>query len=64
MEKSATLDVSPKTDTEHGAAVDFYLGSMKLIQTQMEADRQEIKTLRAETDAIITDIMRTLKAAE
>jgi uncharacterized membrane protein (DUF106 family) len=63
METTFTLDTKPKTDAEYEAMVDHDLSRLKQMQQQMDNDQQEIESLRAETDAIITDIMRTLKVA-
>lgn len=45
------------------AEVDRYLGEMQRLEQQMQDDRREIDTLKAETQAIIADIMHTLKVA-
>ena len=65
MENIATLDVVPMsaTDKEYEAIVDQNLAKLKLMQQRMDEDQREIETLRAENDAILSDIMRTLKAA-
>ncbi len=61
MGTTFTLDTKPKTDAEYEARVEHDLNQLKQMQQKMNEDQQEIETLRAETDAIITDIMRTLK---
>lgn len=63
MDKTVTLDVAPNVDAEYESTIDQYLGEAKLLQEQMKKDQREIETLRAETDVILMDIMRTLKAA-
>ena len=63
MDKIVTLDGTSNADAEYEAAIDGYLGGLRLLQDQMKEDQQEIETLRVETDAILTDIMQTLKAA-
>ncbi len=63
MAKTVTLEVTSNVEAEYASAVDRYLGEMHLLQERMKEDRQEIETLRAETDAILMDIMQTLKAA-
>ena len=63
MDKTVTLDVAPNVDAEYESTIDLYLGEVKLLQARMKEDQREIETLRAETDAILTDIMQTLKAA-
>lgn len=63
MDKTTTLAVTPNTDAEYESAIDRYLSEMKRMKVQMAEKQREIETLRAETDAILKDIMQTLKAA-
>jgi len=63
METTFTNSPAAKTDAEYEAMVDQHLAAIKLMQQKMDEDQQEIETLRAETDAIITNIMQTLKVA-
>ena len=59
--ETITLDKTPATDAEYEAMVDHDLNRLKQMQQQMDEDQREIETMRAETDAILADIMRTLK---
>ncbi len=61
METTFTSSSAAKTDADYEAIVDHDLGRLKQMQQKMDDDQREIETLRAETDAIITDIMRALK---
>ncbi len=63
MEKTANLDTTPTSDKEYEAMSEHYLGKIKLLQQQMDQDQQDIEAMRAETDAMLASIMRTLKAA-
>lgn len=65
MENTTTLDVMPASasDKEYEAIVDHHLATIKLMQQKMDDDQREIEVLRAETDAILANVMRTLKAA-
>jgi len=63
VDKTTTLAATPNTDAEYEAAIDQYLSEMKRMTGRMAEQQQEIEALRAETDAIITDIMQMLKAA-
>ena len=56
------LDVKP--DVEHEAVVNEYLTRMEMMNKQMAEDQQEIEALRAETDIVLADIMRTLRMAQ
>ena len=61
METTFTHNPTAKADAEYEAMVDRDLNRLKQMQQKMNEDQQEIETLRAETDAILADIMRTLK---
>ena len=61
METTFNHSPAAKTDAEYEAMVDHDLNQLKQTQQKMNDDQREIKTLRAETDAILEDIMRTLK---
>ena len=61
--ETITFEKTPTTDAEYEAMVDYHLGRLKLMQQKMDEDQQEIETLRTETDAILADLMRSLKAA-
>ena len=61
METTFTHSPAAKTDAEYEAMVDHDLNRLKQMQQKMDDDQREIETLRAETDAILADIMRTLK---
>lgn len=63
MEKTVGLDVTPHSDTEYQSFIDQHLSNMVLLQSRMKEDQREIETLRAETDAILTNVMQMLKAA-
>ncbi len=63
METTFTNSPAAKTDAEYEAMVDHDLSRLKQMQQKMDEDQQEIEIMRAETDAIITNIMRTLKVA-
>ena len=45
------------------AVIDQYIAGMKRLHAQMKEDQREIETMRTETDAILANIMQTLKAA-
>jgi len=62
METTLARDAEPTTDAEYEAMVDHYLNQLKQMQQKMDEDQQEIEIMRAETDAILSDIMRALKA--
>ena len=59
-----TLTLEPKTDAEYEAMVDHDLSRLKQMQQKMDEDQREIESLRAETDAILADIMRTLEVSD
>lgn len=61
MDTSATLNKAPLTDAEYEAIVDQHLAQLKLMQRKMDDDQREIEALRAETDATLADIMKTLQ---
>ena len=61
--ETITFEKTPITDADYEAVVDHNLSRLKLMQQKMDEDQHEIETLRAETDAILVDIMQTLKAA-
>jgi len=63
MNKTTVLTTPSDDSTAHEAEVDYYLAEMKRVQQQMQDDRQVIQTLQAETHAILSDIMQTLRAA-
>ena len=63
MEKTSILEATPTSDKEYEAISEHYLGKIKLLQKQMDQDQQDIESMRAETDAILANIMQTLKAA-
>lgn len=63
MKKIGILDAAPTSDQEYEAAVEHYLGEIRLLQQQMDVDQREIEALRMETDATITQLMQTLKMA-
>ena len=61
--ETITFDKTPITDAEYEAIVDHNLNTLKLMQQKMDEDQREIEAMRAETDAILADLMRSLKAA-
>ena len=61
MESSVVLDLIPKTDEEYALLVDKCLATIKSRQQQIDAKQSDIKSLQVETDAMIDDIMRTLR---
>ena len=61
--ETVTLERTPVTDSDYEAVVDRNLIQLKLMQQKMDEDQREIETMRAETDAILADLMRALKAA-
>ncbi len=63
MSKTTVLNAPADDSSAHETEVDYYVAEMKRIQQQMQDDRQEIESLQAETQAILADIMRTLKVA-
>ena len=63
MEKTISMDTTPRSDTEYQSLIDQHLSNMVLLQLRMTEDQREIETLRAETDAILTNVMQMLKAA-
>ena len=63
MDQTTTLAATPNTDAEYEAIVDQHIAQFKLMQQRVDEDQREIDTLRAETDAILADIMQTLGVA-
>ena len=63
MEKTISMDTTPRSDIEYQSLIDQHLSNMVLLQLRMTEDQREIETLRAETDAILTNVMQMLKAA-
>lgn len=63
MNKTTALNRPADDASDYEAEVDRYLAQMTRLQQQMNDDRQEIQTLQAETNAILANIMQTLKAA-
>ena len=61
--ETTTFEKTPTTDAEYEAIVDYNLSRLKQMQQKMDDDQREIETLRAETDAVLSDLMRSLKAA-
>ena len=61
--ETITFDKTPTTDAEYEAIVDHNLSRLKLMQQKMDEDQREIETMRAETDAVLADLMRSFKAA-
>ena len=61
--ETITFEKTPTTDAEYEAIVDRNLSRLKQIQQKMDEDQREIETMRAETDAVLADLMRSLKAA-
>lgn len=63
MNKTTALNSPADDASAYEAEVDRYLAQMTRLQQQMRDDRHEIEALQAETNAILADIMHTLKAA-
>lgn len=63
MENTTALEIRPNTDAECEVAIDQYLTEMEHMKRQMAESQREIETLRAETDAVLVNIMQMLKAA-
>jgi hypothetical protein len=63
MNKTTILNTPADDNSAYEAEVDYYLAEMKRLQHIMKNDRHEIETLQAETNAILADIMQTLRAA-
>lgn len=63
MDKMTMPTGAPHTDAECKLIIDHYLSEIKRMNMQIAEDHREIETLRGETDAILNDIMQTLKAA-
>ena len=61
--ETITFDKTPTTDAEYEALVDHNLSRLKLMLQKMNEDQREIEAMRAETDAVLADLMRSLKAA-
>lgn len=61
--ETVTFEKTPTTDADYEAIVDRNLSHLKLMQQKMDEDQREIETMRAETDAILADIMHMLKVA-
>ena len=60
--ETITFEKTPTTDADYEAIVDRNLSRLKLMQQQMDEDQREIETMRAEADAVLADLMRSLKA--
>ena len=60
--ETITFEKTPATDADYEAIVDYNLNRLKLMQQKMDEDQREIETMRAETDAVLADLMRSLKA--
>lgn len=63
METTAILDTTPTSDKEYEAISEHYLGKIKLLQQQMDHDQRDIEAMRIETDAMLANVMQTLKVA-
>ncbi len=63
MNKTTALNTPTDDTAAYEADINHTLAEMRRIQQQMADDRQEIESLQAETRAILTDIMHTLRTA-
>lgn len=61
--ETITLDRTPTTDADYEAIVDRNLSRLKQIQQKMDEDQREIEAMRTETDAVLAELMRSLKVA-
>jgi peptidoglycan hydrolase CwlO-like protein len=57
MEKTTTLDATPDERAKYEAEIDHYLAEIERIQKQMAQDQREIEKLRAETRAMLTQLI-------
>lgn len=56
MEKTATLDITPNTETEYETAIEGCLREMERMTFQMAAKQQQIEQLQAETQAMLAEL--------
>lgn len=61
--ETITFEKTPTTDADYEAIVDRNLSRLKQIQQKMDEDQREIEAMRAETDVVLADLMRSLKTA-